>query len=145
MKEQLADLLNTINSPVIKAFIIFLLYVLVAKIADIFTDKVVRRLARISKSELDDRLIDLLHRPVFFTFIVIGAVHSIEILNVAEKINFYSNGILYTILAVLWCVCIIKMSRLIIGKTIAKVRDITGLSNELAPLIENIWTVLIII
>ncbi len=145
MKEQLADLLNTINSPVIKAFIIFLLYFLVTKIADIFTDKVVRRLARISKSELDDNLIDLLHRPVFFTVIAIGAVHSIEVLNVPEKFIFYSNGILYTILAVLWCVCIIKMSGLIIGKTIKKVRDITGLSNELAPLIENIWTVLIII
>ncbi|MEN8263421.1 MAG: mechanosensitive ion channel family protein [Nitrospirota bacterium] len=145
MKEQLTDFLNTINSPVIKAVIIFLFYVLLAKIADIFTDKVVRRLARISKSELDDSLIDLLHRPVFFTVIAIGAVHSIEILNVPKKFIFYSNGILYTILAVLWCVCIIKMSGLIIGKTITKVRDITGLSNELTPLIENIWTVLIII
>ena len=145
MKEQLTDFLNTINSPVIKAVIIFLLYVLLAKIADIFTDKVFRRLARFSKSDLDDRLIDLLHRPVFFTVIVIGSIHSIEILKVSEKFTFYSNGILFTLLAVLWCICIIKISGLVIEKSISKVRDITGLSNELTPLIENIWTVSVII
>ena len=145
MKEQLAYFLNNINSPVIKAVITFGLYVLLAKIADIFTDKVVRRMAKISKSELDDSLIDLLHRPIFFTVIAIGAVHSIEILDVSEKFVFYSSGILFTILAVLWCVCIIKISGLVIERTIIKVRDITGLSKELTPLIENIWTVLIII
>jgi small-conductance mechanosensitive channel len=145
MKEQLTDFLNTINSPVIKAVIIFLLYVLLAKIADIFTDKVFRRLARFSKTDLDDRLIDLLHRPVFFTVIVIGSIHSIEILKVSEKFIFYSNGVLFTLLAVLWCICIIKISGLVIEKSISKVRDITGLSNELTPLIENIWTVSVII
>ena len=145
MKEQLNNFLNIISSPIIKAVIIFLFYVLLAKITDIFMDKVFRRLARLSKSELDDRLIDLLHRPVFFTVIVIGSIHSIEILNVPEKYVFYSNGILFTLLAFLWCICIIRISGLIIEKTVDKVRDITGLSRELAPLIENIWKVLVVV
>jgi small-conductance mechanosensitive channel len=145
MKQYLTEYLNSLNSPIIKAVIIFVVYIFIAKIADILTDKIIRRLTKLTKSEIDDRIIDLVHRPVFFTIIVIGGVHCIRILNVSEKFIFYSNGILFSLLAVLWCICIIKISNLIIENTIHKVADITGLSKELTPLIENIWRVIIII
>lgn len=145
MKEQITSYLGRIDSPIIKALIVFLLYIFLAKTVDMLSDRVIRRLAGYTRSRLDDRLLELLHRPIFFTVIVIGAVHSIEILNVSERVVYYVHGILFTVLAVIWAFCIVRISRLIIGETIDKVRDITGLSNELAPLVENVWTVLIIV
>ena len=145
MKQYLTEYLNSFSSPVIKAVIIFVLYILLAKIADILTDKVFRRLAKFTKSEFDDRMIDLIHRPVFFTVIALGSIHSIKILNTSDKFIFYANGVLFSFLVILWCICIIKISNLIIKNTIHKVRDITGLRRELTPLVENIWKVLVII
>lgn len=145
MKELVTNYLNSFQSPIIKAVIIFVLYIILARVADIFTDKVIRRLSKISKSEIDDTLIDLVHRPVFLTIVIIGSIHSVQILNISENFIFYSHGILLTLLAVIWAICIIRMSKLIIENSIHKVADITGLSKELTPLIENIWTVLVII
>ncbi len=145
MKEIFIDYFNRFDFPVIKALVIFFVYILLAKIIDIVTEKVFRRLANITKSNIDDQIIDLVHRPVFFTVIAIGGVHSIRVLDISDKYIFISNGILFTLLSVLWCICAIKISNLVIKNSIRKVTDITGLSNELSPLIKNLWTVLLIV
>ncbi len=126
------------------AAVTFCMYIIAAKIIDIFTNKILRRLAEGTSTHIDDKAIDLLHRPVFFTVLIFGAIHSIEILNLPEKFIYYSNGILYTALALIWAICIIKVSNLFIA-SIHRVTDMTGMNKELAPLIENMWTVLIII
>lgn len=142
---QILEYLNSFNSPPLTAAVIFCIYVIAAKITDIITNRILRKLAEGTKTNVDDRVIDLLHRPVFFTVLILGAIHSIEILKAPEKIIYYSNGLFYTALALIWAVCIIKISNLLIEGSIHKIRDLTGLSRELTPLIENIWTVLIII
>ncbi len=145
MKEYITNLASIFESPALTAALIFLIYIFLAKIADIFTDKVIRRLTRFTKTVLDDRIIDLLHRPVFFTVIIFGAVHALTTLNLPDKYMYFSNGTLFSLLALLWCVCIIKISSSIIGNSIQKGSDTTGLSQEVSPLIENLWTVLVII
>ena len=145
MTNIISDYIYQTDSPAINALVIFILYIVLAKLADLLTTKVFRRLAGLSASEIDDRIIDLIHRPIFFSVLVIGAVHSIKTLNASEKIVFYSHGILFSFLIVLWCICAIKISNLLIENSIEKVTDITGLSRELTPLIENVWTVLLII
>ncbi len=145
MKQSLISYLNNFNFPIVTAITTFILYIILAKIADIFIDKVFRRLTKFTKSEIDDRIIDAIHRPIFFTVVIIGSIHSIKILNASEKFIFYSNGFLLSSLAVIWGICLVKISNLIIENTIHKFSDITGLSKEITPLIENIWKVVIII
>jgi small-conductance mechanosensitive channel len=145
MEEFITNLSNNFSSPIVAAVVTFLIYILLAKIADIFTDRIIRRLTKFTKTVLDDRIIDLMHRPVFFTVIIFGAVHSIKILNVSDNFIFYSNGILFSLLALLWCICVIKISSSIIDNATHKVMDITGLSQVIVPLFENLWTVLVII
>jgi len=145
MKEYITDIAGIFESPMLAAAVIFIIYIFLAKIADIFTDKVIRRLTKFTKTGLDDRVIDLLHRPVFFTVIIFGSTHALSTLNLPEKYSYYLNGTLFSLLAVLWCICIIKVSSSIIENSIQKGPDTTGLSQEVSPLIENLWTVLVII
>jgi len=143
--DQIFEYLNSFDSPVLSAAVIFCIYIIAAKIIDIITNRILRKLAEGTKSQIDDRVIDLLHRPVFFTVLILGAIHSTEIMGTPEMIVYYSNGLFYTALALTWSICIIKISNLLIEGYVHKVRDLTGLSKELTPLIENMWMVLIII
>ncbi len=145
MEQLITQYIDSFNAPIVKALIVFVLYIFAAKIADILTDKLFRRISKFTKSEIDDRLIDFVHRPVFFTVIIFGAVHSLEMLDVSEKVNYYSTGILFSLLTVLWCICIVRTSSFIIEKSMHRVTDLTGLSREIMPLIENIWKVIVII
>jgi len=145
MEEFINNYIYRADNPEITAFIVLAVYIIAAKFADLFTDKVVRRITKITKSELDDRIIDVIHRPVFFTVIIIGAVHSIRILQVSDKIVFYSNGLFLSLLTIIWAICIIRISNLIIENTLYKVTDLTGLGTEVVPLIQNILKVIVIV
>jgi small-conductance mechanosensitive channel len=131
-------------SPVIPAVAIFSLYIISAKIANIFSDNIIRKITKRTKSDLDDRIIELIHRPLFFTILFVGAVHSIKILDASDSIVFYSSGILLSLVAVIWAIFTIRVSSLIIGNSFHRIADMTGLSKEVSPLVENVWKVIII-
>lgn len=133
------------SSPYINALISVLVVVIVAKLADFFVDRVLRRFTKFTKSDIDDKIIELIHKPVFFTVIIIGIVLAISDLRPSPKALFYSSGFLYSVLTALWCVTIVRMSNSVIEHGIRRVSDATGLSNDIIPLAENISKIVIII
>ena len=52
-------------------------YGLLAKIADIFIDRVLRRLAGYTDIDIDDKLIDFAHAPFCWTVFLLGSQHSL--------------------------------------------------------------------
>jgi MscS family membrane protein len=143
--EGLIRILKITESHILNALLIFISVIVLAKIVDLFLDKVARRIAKLTKFELDDRIIDVVHKPIFFAIIITGAVYTIQYLNASERIIFYTSGSLYSILTLIWGVCIAKIGNLIIEKSVYKMADITGLNKEVIPLIENVWKVVIIV
>ncbi len=139
------DFLNSFDSKTLYAVLIFILYVLLAKAVDIFINRILKRLVKFTKSELDDKLIDMAHRPVFLTVIIIGTIHAINILKPSGDFTFYSHGVLYTLSAFIWGIFILRISNMIINDHLHKAADITGLSKEVTPLIENVWKVIVIL
>ena len=132
------------GSPLITAVALFILSVILAKIADIFSGMIFRKITKFTKSELDDRILELLHRPLFFTIIFLGAVHAINILDASDTVVFYFRGTLLSLITLMWAIFTIRASSLIIDKSFQAIADVTGLSSEVSPLIENIWKVIII-
>ncbi|VAX34787.1 Potassium efflux system KefA protein / Small-conductance mechanosensitive channel [hydrothermal vent metagenome] len=141
----LIESLNISSSPYINAAISVLAFVVVAKIADLFVDRVLRRFSSFTKTEIDDIIIDLIHYPIFLTIILIGLINAVLYLNPPQKIIYYSNGLLYTVITLIWTITIIRISRLIVKHTINKVSDVTGLGRDIIPLVENIAKIAIMI
>jgi small-conductance mechanosensitive channel len=133
------------TSPLIIAILALLVFIIVAKIADILVSTVIRKFARFTKSDIDDKIIDLLHRPILYSIVIIGSVYSITYLGPSEKSYFYFRGILYTFMALIWCVALVRMSNALIQGALLKVSDVTGLSRDLIPLTESITRVVIVI
>lgn len=136
--------LNISSSPYVNALLSVLAYVVVAKIADLFVDKVLRRFTRFSKTNLDDTLIDLGHRPIFLTIIIVGLVSSMLPLRPSQNFAFYFGGLMYSILAGIWCVTAIRMGNAIIEHAVSKVSDVTGMRKDIVPLVENVYKILIL-
>ncbi len=141
----LIESLNISSSPYVNAAISVLAFVVVAKIVDLFVDRVLRRFSSFTKTEIDDIIIDLIHYPIFLTIILIGLINAVLYLKPPQKIMFYSNGLLYTVITLIWTITIIRISRLIVKHSINKVSDVTGLGRDIIPLVENIAKITIII
>jgi MscS family membrane protein len=141
----LVESFNISSSPYINALLSLIIFILLAKTADLIVDKVIRRFTRFTETDVDDRIVDLLHKPIFFTVIIIGLVVVILHLHPAQKVAFYTEGGLYSILTVIWCTAAIKISNTIIEHAVYKVSDVTGMSRDIIPLMENVSLIIIIV
>jgi small-conductance mechanosensitive channel len=133
------------SSPYIIAILTLLVFVIIAKLADILVDTVIRKFARFTKSDVDDRIIDFLHGPILYSIVILGSVYTITYLGPPEKTFFYLRGILYSLMALVWCIALVRMSNALIEGALRKISDVTGLSKDLIPLTESITRIVIVI
>ena len=136
---EIVETLNISKSPYVNAAVAVLFFIVAAKIADILIDKVFRRFATFTKSDLDDRIIDVIHRPIYFTIIFIGCASAVVYLKGSPKAVFYINNSLYSLVSVIWAFTIINLSAVIIGHLTSRTSDETGLRKDVVPLLENIF------
>lgn len=142
---KLIETMNISASPYVNALLAILVFVIIAKMADLLIDKVVRRFSRFTKTDIDDRVIDLVHKPVFFTIIVAGVILSVRSLSPSERTLFYAEGTLHSALVIIWCVAAIRFSNSIIEHAVHRMSDVTGMSRDIIPLVENVSRIVIIL
>jgi MscS family membrane protein len=142
---ELIESLNISTSPYVNAILSILVFIGIAKVVDLFVDKVLRKFTRFTKSDIDDRIIDIIHRPIYLTIILIGCVLAVAYLKFSSEVISYTNNTLYSIISIIWAVTIIKLSNAFIENAVYRVSDVTGLSKEISPLIENVIKIVIIV
>ena len=77
-------------------------FIIVGKIADFVISRLIAKLANRSSTNLDDELLDLLHRPVFISFVLLGLGLAATRLPLPSSPEFLALGILKTIAIVTW-------------------------------------------
>lgn len=126
----------------LQAVIIFFAFIAIGKIADWVLTGTVGRLARRSSTEIDDRLIDLLHWPIFVSFVLLGIGLATERLELPNGPRFLSLGILKTIAVVVWYNLLRHLVSMIV--TIASRRPRNKLvQTGMLALLQNVVTVVL--
>lgn len=86
----------------VQAAFITLAFVLFGKIAEWMLSRIIGRIARRSSTELDDKLVDLLRRPIFISFVLIGLGIATQRVALSAAATFVTVGALKTIAIFLW-------------------------------------------
>ena len=84
-----------INNPLYKAIAFVFLSILVAKISDIVFTSLLRRMASRTKTSIDDHIIDILHKPIYYTILFIGLGFSISLVESLASMQFFISGIIF--------------------------------------------------
>jgi len=137
--------LHITDSSYLNALIALVAFIVLAWFVDIFVDKVLRKFTHFTKSDLDDRVLDMVHRPLFYSVILVGILVVIIDFNPSEKTLFIMKGGLYSILTFLWGITVIRTGNTIIEHSVSTVQDTTGLSKDVVPLVENLLLIVVII
>ncbi len=86
----------------IRVLVILVASVLLAKLTDWFMTRILRRLASRTKTHLDDRLLDMMHKPVFYSVLLMGVVVAVQMLNLPAPLHFVSSSLVKTLVVLLW-------------------------------------------
>lgn len=131
--------------PYLKALITIFLSLIVAKIIDIFVSRFLKRITKSTPSEVDDNILELVHRPLFITALFAGIILSISYLELSEKPVFYMSGICYTVILIAWLFASIKISNLVIEDYLQRRAEASGLRSDIIPFVENISKIILFV
>ncbi len=79
LNQLLSDIKAFQGAPFVKPVIIILIYGVIAKIADLFIDRILKKIAARTKITADDKLVDLLHGPICTAIFLVGILHALSV------------------------------------------------------------------
>ncbi len=97
---QVWDFMN--ESKVLGALIIVAAFCIVAWLVDLIMDRLLRALTRKSKFHLDDAILDILHRPVWISIVLVGALTGVRWISPRPPFSFIFVAVLKSVLVLIW-------------------------------------------
>jgi len=144
-KEYLIDLLAQVApNPYLQALLIILLFIGLAKILDLIVIRFIKGWLEKTTFDLDETVLNIVHKPVFITIILIGFGLSTERLELKEIIHFVTLGGLKTIGILVWLSAIVKITKLILDLLSRDESRFKLIQERTLPLFHNLIFILII-
>ena len=108
--EQFSSYYNLVlESPALKALALAIISIAVAKFVDIFFTLIFKKVVKKTKTSLDDRILQLLHKPIFYSILFVGFSLAVKTANLPEYFDFALVGIFKTITILIWIFVISKI------------------------------------
>ncbi len=131
--------------PWIQALILVVGFILVAWIFDRFIISTLKRLAVKTRFEIDNRLIELLHGPIYSSIIILGIALAVHILGPVAPFDFIIYSGLESFAYLIWAILILRVTKLVLGHVARSDRHISILHPQTLPLFENIANIAIFV
>ena len=130
------------NKPLL-AFIYVILSFIAAFLIDFIFIRFFRTLVQKSVSDLDDKVIEVLHKPLYYSILFFGLNISIKLLNLPEFVIYYSVGICKTFIIILWAFALFNSFLILIEWFSRKSNTLPFIQAKTLPLFENLGKIII--
>ncbi len=124
---------------------IFIFYLLLAKLVDLFIDRILRRIASWTRVSFDDYAIKFFHWPVVITIALCGPLHVLHIIKIGEKVNFILSGILKSTIVLAWWISGFRMISWFTQKRLPLFEKQGRLGKDLIVVLKNFLFIIVAI
>jgi MscS family membrane protein len=115
-KEHLLQLLSQISpNKYLQALLIVIISLGLAKLIDVIISRFIKKWIEKTKIAFDDQLVEIIHKPIFISIIILGLGFASERLELRTDISFITLGVLKTIVVLYWSIAATRFSRLILN------------------------------
>jgi MscS family membrane protein len=140
-----SDLLGTFkSSPYLHRFLILIYYIALMKVADIFIDRVLRKLAARTSITMDDVLLDFLHGPLCWTIFWLGVAHALLISPLLEPWQTVLPALAKTMILVIWTYTVTRIFNWLAHHKLGAQSEQEKIGKDVVLLLKNVIRVVII-
>ena len=99
----------------IRVAIVLITSVVLAKLIDWFTTKVLRSLTKRTQTNLDDQVLGMLHKPIFYSVLLLGTMTATQMISLPDHLFSISYSFLKTLIVLLWLSLGIRLALLLLN------------------------------
>ncbi|MCG7927377.1 MAG: mechanosensitive ion channel family protein [Candidatus Thiodiazotropha taylori] len=127
--------------PWVKGILIFLFFILIAKLLTWVFLPIIRRLAARTASHVDDKIIMMLKAPLFWTVTLIGLLVATTVSSLGDPINKVLLSTVTSVLVFLWMLFAIRLSKLLLQVASSRASDHAVIRPQTLPLFTNLFAI----
>lgn len=136
---------NLPGSPALHRLYAILLYAFFAKLADLFADRLLKKLTRRTRIRADDWIIGFLHKPICYSILLFGVLHAIYIPPpFPEPVHTALINLTKTMIMLLWWGVLLRGINQINEAGLADFLEKRRIDKDLFLLVKNVVRVLVI-
>jgi len=139
--QQTAELIGP--NVYLQAAIIAVVFIFFGKIADWIISGIIGRFARKSSNDFDDQMVDLVHRPIFMSFVLLGLSLATRRIGLPDITTFITVGILKTLAIFVWYNTIMQLMSLVV-RALSKTRDRKIVQTGMLSLLHNVIKIVVV-
>ena len=144
--EELINQFQFLNDNlIVKQLALIVIYSLIAKTADLFIDRVLRRLAGYTDISLDDKLIDFAHTPFCWTIFFLGLQHSLLLRPLQPPWQTVLPAGLKSIILMIWFIAFLQAFNWLADNFHTKLLSRGKIGKDLFLLLKNVMRVVTIV
>ncbi|MBN1652887.1 MAG: mechanosensitive ion channel family protein [Deltaproteobacteria bacterium] len=132
------------SNPYLTALAIGIASLLAAVLVNALITKVLMRLTSKTRTDLDDRIISTLHKPLFISVVLAGTAYAIRRLNPSKELLMVADTVLLTSIVLLWSAAGIRIGKLILQILSQKAGENRFVQPRTLPLFEIALKILIV-
>ena len=100
---------------VLRIAVVLITSIVLAKLADWFTTQVLRRLTNRTQTNLDDQILEMLHKPIFYSVLLLGAITAIQMIDLPDHLHSIIYSFAKTLIVLLWLFLGIRLILLLLN------------------------------
>ena len=139
--------LEFLDSVITNKPLLALIYILCSLVIAYIVDKIfiasLKILVRKSDTEIDDKILEFIHKPIYYSILFFGINIAVELLEISSKFQFYLVGLMKSIIIVFWAIALFKSFMIFIEWSSKKSRSIPFIQPKTIPLFENIGKIVL--
>ena len=138
---QIFSFISSYTSLTVLVYVI--LSFLTASIVDGIIIGIVKKIVSNTKTDLDNFLLDIFHKPIYYTILYAGFYLTVSVIEFSDKINLILFGIIKTVIVFYWISSFFKALNVIIKFDYKDSRVNSVITKKTAPLFDNLGKILI--
>ena len=127
----------------VRAGVILAGSIVLAKLTQVIFSKVLVRLTVKTDTDLDDKLIAVLRRPIFITVVCVGLYSAISVLNLDATVKSALRSLVHTVLIIVWLSASMRLCSTILEGFSRLADRVTWIESRTAPLFDNVAKLLL--
>lgn len=148
--QPLIDLLEPVTGlfgkqPWVRAVVVFLLFLVFAQLVANVLVRVILRLLKKTRTDIDEALVEMLRSPLFWTLIILGLMASLTLLQVHAGLLKVSRAVIASVLILVWSVFASRFLRLVLRTMSHQAKTTSAVRPQTLPLFNNLVSVLVVV
>lgn len=127
----------------IQAAVLVIIALLAAKVVDLVVSRLVARWAKKSRTDVDDRLVQNLHKPLFLSVLLFGLALALNQLPLQEGVIVFLTRCLKALILLAWAGFAFKSTSILLDLLSAMEQRFAAVEPRTVPLFNNVTKILV--